>query len=645
MSTPKPSPLTFLAIVLLLTGLSQARAANLNPEMKKPYQLNVVLDVGDHRVFTAVFKDQVRRDLRDILQADLGKLAQVKVEFLDALVKKPRGRKSALTLALLKDVRARGLQKPLDGFKEVIGVKTHFVRLRFANGRYRIEARQHDGLTGMASPLVRSRQTSDRLLVARTAAVLVRRDFGLVGTVTGVNGDMVTLKVKGGLLKESSGKLVSLGRWVGPGEVFAVAQITRGGGGLRSVELQWALLQVSRAPEDGKCECQYFRRFADDRLVRRGGVLAYRCLKLTTVRAPLRLRLLDFETRKGYDGLQVKVSSRGFEGDTKNTTTDSTGKIIPLSETYAHVAFVSVFVGDEAQLRFPVAMLSDRTVDCYVSIDPAVEARAQKGLRRDNWVRRVYDSLAVAADRVPELNQLMKKSKLAQAAAQAEEGLRSLDADLKSLAAERQRLKKEGGVDLSEGDQRLNELRKRRQELDRFLKRLLKVRKEARDSDRALVLKMIARARLLESQADFAQAIKIYEKILDEHRKETNVRKRLKRLADAWVIQSKDHRAARLYIYEKWPKIKGPVALAKNLKTVRAKWKECQKAHDLLTPLKLLRVNLRHAHALKKRMADLRPKESEDDRKEVKVIGQVAGELKQLHEEITKYLKKEKPPI
>src|SRR5947209_5838874 len=112
--------------------------AQLDPEKDSPYQLQIVVRVADHPPFTAVFKDQVKRELRDSLQASLADLARVEV--LD-------------THPLLKDIETKGLQAALDSWKEVSPRKTHFVLIDFKSGQYEIQARQHDGLTGLASPV------------------------------------------------------------------------------------------------------------------------------------------------------------------------------------------------------------------------------------------------------------------------------------------------------------------------------------------------------------------------------------------------------------------------------------------------------------------------------------------------------------
>ena len=94
---------------------------------------------------------------------------------------------------------------PTDGSRrerhsEAGSAKRHFVEVSFADGRYVVRARQHDGSTGLASPVVRRTWTSDRQFVARAAALLIDQDFGVVGTVVPgkSEGQMVQLALKGG---------------------------------------------------------------------------------------------------------------------------------------------------------------------------------------------------------------------------------------------------------------------------------------------------------------------------------------------------------------------------------------------------------------------------------------------------------------
>ena len=118
------------------------------------------------RGLTDVFRERLERELGDSLQEALGDLARVKV-----VSKHPR----------LAEVLSKGLQRTLDEWRDRSEVKTHFVLLDYRGENYEFQARQHDGLTGLASPLVRRARTDDRRLVAKTAAVLVAQDLGWSG--------------------------------------------------------------------------------------------------------------------------------------------------------------------------------------------------------------------------------------------------------------------------------------------------------------------------------------------------------------------------------------------------------------------------------------------------------------------------------
>src|SRR5262249_53068491 len=99
--------------------------AQLDPEKNSPYELQIVVRIPDHPPFTAAFKNQVKRELRDSLQAAYADL--VRVEMADAH-------------PLFKDIDSKGLQAALESWTEVSPGKTHFVLIDFKNGEYEIQA-------------------------------------------------------------------------------------------------------------------------------------------------------------------------------------------------------------------------------------------------------------------------------------------------------------------------------------------------------------------------------------------------------------------------------------------------------------------------------------------------------------------------
>ncbi|MBI3262161.1 MAG: hypothetical protein HYZ58_03305, partial [Acidobacteria bacterium] len=56
---------------------------------------------------------------------------------------------------MLREIEAKGLENGLEGWEQILPVKTHFVLLDFAAGIYFLKARQYDGMTGLVSPVLR----------------------------------------------------------------------------------------------------------------------------------------------------------------------------------------------------------------------------------------------------------------------------------------------------------------------------------------------------------------------------------------------------------------------------------------------------------------------------------------------------------
>src|SRR5579871_1527547 len=107
---PRRALCPFGLVLAVLFGLTTQAKAALDPETDKPYDLQVVLHIADHRALTPVFRDQLERQLGDGLQAAYGELARVSV-----VHEHPR----------LKQIEQEGLRS-LDSWTDVSPVKTHF---------------------------------------------------------------------------------------------------------------------------------------------------------------------------------------------------------------------------------------------------------------------------------------------------------------------------------------------------------------------------------------------------------------------------------------------------------------------------------------------------------------------------------------
>ena len=145
-----------LALVLFAATANAAPPARLDPEASAPYRLRVVVRFEAHPVFTPAFRAQIADAVKAGLQTPLGEVGRVEVIDLDAV---PEDKREPLWRAFVTKGWA-ALEAP--EFRELTGVKTHFLRIAFEGGGYRLEARQHDGSTGLPSPMVRTRETRAR---------------------------------------------------------------------------------------------------------------------------------------------------------------------------------------------------------------------------------------------------------------------------------------------------------------------------------------------------------------------------------------------------------------------------------------------------------------------------------------------------
>ena len=618
--TPESSSLrgfVTLALILFLQVPSFARA-DFDPGLNQPYHLQIILLIADNRFLTPIFLEQMERELRDHLQLTYGKLANVEV-----LRSHP----------LLREVRAKGLLAALDGWDELSERKTHFLFIDFVDGHYELQARQHDGLSGLNSPVVRRDRISDRRLVAPRAAKLVDRDFGLSGTVIEAGKEEVKLAIRGG------GLGISLDRWLKAGDVFALSRLRQQGDKLRAEPLEWAYLQALEAPSNGLCRCRYFHRYAEDRLTAPSGASVYRCLKLTTAAAPLRLRLIDDKSLDPQAGLQVHVFKGNFADKPRELTTNQDGLAIS-KESFAHLALVKVIGGGGTRVQFPIAMVDERTIVCRLSNAAAGQNLDALQARKDLWLGRLYDNMNLAAERVPELNALLTKS-LDNALAAARLGLKDLGAELTALTLERDQLIRQAkdlklAIDLGDGPRLLDDLRQRHGALAEFEKRLEKAIAES--AERQALVQIWERARLREAEGDFDQAIALYKKIVENNRDNKQVLRHFEDLQKAWAIKSAEHAKAREFLVQVWPTL-DVAALKANLPQAEKAFALCRQNQDRLTPRKLLLATPVHAANLKKRLDVLKRQGTPDSRAEAKTIAAVAEAIRNLHAEASAFVK------
>jgi hypothetical protein len=631
---------TFLCFSWLL--LCSSASAAIDPETQKPYQLTVVLHVAQHPLLTNIFRETLKRELGDSLQNALGAgFCQVGV-----VEQHP----------LISEVEKHGLQNALEAFKGEGTGKVQLVLVNYTDGQYEIQSSQHDGLTGLATSVVRKTRLDDpagRPLVARTAARMIERDFGLVGTVVGDtrNPQRIQVALKGGKVDPA------LERWLKKDDVFALAQMDRVGGGQR---VRDAVLQVLEEPnKDGVCICRLVARHYDSdpasRLADRSGVLGYRCLKLGTGEGPLRLRLVN-ERGLPHFNLQIKSSRAGLDAGTdKLDFVGSTNRqgLVQSENKFAHVAFVVVQNGQATVARMPIPIFDDHVAVRTLVLDPKVTQLDELLALRDRCLRRLDDSRQLQAELFKRLVALLAKKDHKGALEEAQAGRERLEADLREFETERASLAVEVGKAELPQPTKDNLLADggRRQQLETTLRELADF-VEARNKSIAREEKVRERdalvdsARILRSpqRAEYAKALALYAEALAKYGRTPELEKEYQLLETAWALKNKDaHFDARKYIYDIWPELKTPEQIRDNLPLARKHFEECQNVGDKLTPRKLILGIVAHSQLLQNQAAGLR-RDRQDDRNKMETLKSVSEGLRKLFDDVNVYLTGKQTP-
>jgi tetratricopeptide (TPR) repeat protein len=615
-------------------GSLSARAAE--QVAAPPYKLTIVLDVAKNRVLTEVFGQQVERELREGLQAALGDLASV-----DVVRKHPK----------LEEARKDGLKRSLDSWKEQSDTKTHFVLVDLVNNQYEIRARQHDGPTGMASPVVRTDRTPDRAFVARAAALLIEQDFGFTATFRSwprVDNELnqpqnVPLDLLG------AGLGVPLSRWVKPGDVFTVVQMFNDG--RAPIPVVDSLVQIQDAPRDDApdtaCVGKLFWRNRSPSEDSRHAL--YRCVKLGAVRAPVRLRILQHKPDRTVAPLQATIevrrsSFKGEEGSVVKGGSDPVfGEFTTAPRTdvppYDRVAFITIISGGKVRAYLPLPLVDDQTVTVPVSVNAEqVDALAE---RLESWQRDVDDAWRVQVGVFEDLNEMSRKANTPseKVVARAQSGLKRITDDFDRLAVERQQLMAEVAgrkVDTSRQDSVLNALKEGVKKLSDYADKQDKIMKEESRPERRTARSELEDANLAEERADYDKAIELYRKglaVIDDPGR----RKHLEKLEREWMTRDEEHLQARKFVYQTLPKL-DTAGLEQEMDNIRKALQVFKSAGDYRSSNKL-RIALQDQIVRVTKEGDsLKPDLREEDVKPAERVKKVNPQLLQLAKDTVSFL-------
>jgi hypothetical protein len=645
-----------LPLALALLAAAPAAAAPLDPESRSGYQLRVVVRTGDHPTLTRHFRTEVLKGVASALQAALGPTGVV--ESVDLNATPPDQRDPLLALVAEKGLGA------LDGVTAAAGPKTHFVFVDFADGRYEIRTRQHDGSTGFVTPFVRTQVHGDRGFVARLAGLAVAQDFGVVGTFD-PTGPQVNVVLK-------AGDLGPLDEFVKKGDVFAAVQVREArravapkarpkgqdkeppaGAAPTGTRVDGVLLQVVDPPRHGHCVCRVYNRYRA--LPPRDGLtVGYRCVKLGTGEGPLRLQLTDAAgTPLGSRAVQARAGASDFPDPLaprqREEMTYADG-VFTSGERFRNIAFVLVRSGETPVARLPVEVYPDQVAVRRVNLNPAAEPSPVQTAAAD-LLDRIRSARVIQAKCFEEVAALQKAEKpraleYGQGAAAALE--KEADVLRSDLDRARERYKGDAPAGLFEPcEADLRALEAKTRELKGHLTRLKDVIRIENDPKAAALHKQIEAALLEAATAaaafDVDQAIAKYEEALKlaagEPAAKAEIERALTNLKAAWEPKDAEHADARKFVYEVWVKLEKPADVRDALPRARKAVAKCKAVADKLTLGKMYaaapQVAARYSEKLK---AMIEAATEDEDRQALIPYDKVSRELEDLLKDLGKEL-------
>jgi tetratricopeptide (TPR) repeat protein len=570
----------------------------------------------------------------------------------------------------------------LDAPRDLTGAKTHFLRIEYRDGAFRLETRQYDGFTGLSTPVVRVQAVRSPDQVGRVAGILLERDFGTVGTVEWAPGrDETAQEVK--VLLRSSG-LGPLAGVVQAGDIFAVAAIRKTNRpapalvrtatgkvvapppgtvpppGLTGTPRDFTYLRVLDLGAGGSARCSVLTRY-QTALPKTGGVIGYRCMKLGTVKAPVALRLVSAEgkvygtasavTVRASDTTFPKPDVQDLKGKDDGCTFDPGTKQFNTQRPLANVACVTVWRVPTEAKQYPVPILNGEPISIPFDNDPAKEERAA-------FERAVISTAAAVADaRLAQtvcfetVAKLIDGQKNGEALSHARNGAEAAEAadnrlndELTHLREEATRVQKAESIDalLTKIDQNLAALRQHNAKLRTHIKTIEAVVKSENDPAAAArdvqAQALNARIKVLLSGGDVDQALAAYDQLVALLPDDADVKARRAALAAEWKVKDDAHQKARDFLLRTWPAVATVPDFKDSLQQLRSAVEVCKKNGDKWTARRLLTTVFSAAGAKLNELEAVLDPASEADRKLIADASTVTKAIAALEQDLRTFL-------
>jgi hypothetical protein len=613
--TPRTIALVAITGLMLSNAVhGQSTPTKLDPESKTPYTWRIVLHAKPHPLLGTTFRGQVRREVIAALQPALGPLGTV--EFVD-LADVPKDRWDPLW----RQFDERGWPAlDFTGARELDGVKSHFIRLEYRDGAYRIETRQLDGFTGLPTPMVRRQETRAADAVGRITGLLLDRDFGACGTVEIPEklGEEVTVRLRGGLLD-------SFDRFVSAGDVFAVVGLrksvrppgpppTRTATGklvekpkgdlppaFTPVQHEFTLLRALDAPKDGGVRCKVLSGYPVALPLGRG-IIGYRCLRLATVAAPLSIRLVGKGGAvQNVAAARARANDVGWKVQPGGDDLELRDGIFRSAKPFDHLAYVTLSVGATRSSKVPLPVLSADPVVVPFTVSDEDDKRVR--FERDclDLARRVGETRLTQAGCFEALGRLISAQRNNDALARAKAGYQSTAADDVELTELLAALRPQATISptatelLNACDRQLADVRKSQTELAGRIKDLEAILVRENDPVKAAqevqAQALSTRIKVLIERGEVDEAFVVFDQLATLVPDNADVKARRDKLKAAWATKSPEHAKAREFLIKTWPALASIPDWRDNLPTLTKSVAECKTANDKLA-LRKFRASL-----------------------------------------------------
>lgn len=576
-------PIVAIILALLATDFARGQTpkATLDPEANTPYRWLVGLRCADHPVLSDDVRKQLGRELRAALHASIDPAGEVEVVDFT----KGADEKHLVFKAFAEKGWAALDPDPL---RELTGVKTHVLTVDYRDGTFHLAARQLDGFTGIASPVLRKQTTRTTDMLGRVAALLIEPDFGSVGTATPISGDEEHVKVtfRGAAVAPPA-------KWVKTGDILMVSVVRdvlkpadpknplpRDFRGqlptIRTgVPFGYTLLKVEGLVDDtGSCKCIILTRFRDPfgrdvlgkTAAKRTGL---RVMKLATVEAKVRLRLVGQDGSPHVRGSLLQVAGTDLDFSAQpgpNDILKYEAGVYRSGRVFNNVACVQVGVEGGRTELFPIPVLGDDTVLLRFDVKPEDEERAVFARECNDYRAKVAELVASQRALFEKVNKLLDLSKNRDALAEAEAGQQRVVAAHKALGEELKALREKPRATedaikkiLDASDKQLAAVDKGQKDLDRTMGLLRDVAKKS-DDPRTLEAEfrskeLADRIKEFVSRGDVPEALEAYEKLINLRSADQELKDSREKLLAEWRPKDEEHRKAREAM-KKWTQAK-----------------------------------------------------------------------------------------